>query len=313
LIASGEYPMLIDLETLLHPRPHAAQRSPVAGVSAADDPALARSVLRTGMLPYAESFFGYRLPEDISGLGGNARHAGTLHSSEPGTNGAGLSESLAPVSGANLPTQDGRPLRPEDHENELIAGFAQMYFFLQTKRELLLARDGPLQWFADRQVRFLFRDTRTYALLFQRLWHPQYLRDGADWSVEMAALYRAAALPHKTHLRALIATETAALENLDVPVFTVSSSDDCLTLEDGQRVEGLFEAPSHDLVRCRIRSMCKEDLDRQIDCIRASLQESRLGQSGATQPAPAVAFRASPSGTTGAPNIPPGAYRDAWS
>jgi lantibiotic modifying enzyme len=313
LIACGEHPILIDLETLLHPRPVAQESASTAHSSAIDGQDLEHSVLRTGMLPFSESFFDYHLPEDISGLGGSAA-AGSSHCADDrpaGEPGAQVrSESAVPSREPNLPIHDGRALRAEDHEDDLVAGFAGMCDFLQARRQRLLADDGPLRWLADCPARFLFRDTRTYALLFERLWHPPYLRDGVDWSIETAVLYRAAAgLGEKPRFWPLIAAEIVALQRLDVPLFTVSSTSDVVTMGGGEMVEGLFEAPSLHLVRRRIERLCKEDLDQQVSWIRRSLYRARLR--GAVRPAPVQRALDGPAhADTASSSLPKGGHRD---
>jgi lantibiotic modifying enzyme len=160
-----------------------------------------------------------------------------------------------------------------------------MYWFLDEHRERLLADDGPLPWLAAAEARFLFRDTRTYALLCERLWHPPYLRDGADWSIEMAVLYRAAArLRDRPSYWPLVRIEMAALQQVDVPVFSVSPAAAVVRTQVGDTVGDLFEASSLSLVRRRIAGLCKDDMERQVDFIRRSLSRARSG-GGAGPPA----------------------------
>jgi type 2 lantibiotic biosynthesis protein LanM len=282
LIACGEHPVLIDLETLLHPRPAQPIGAADSAPTKIENQALEHSVLRTGMLPYSESFFDYHLPEDISGLGGSAA-SGAAYFADSGHD--AHAESIGPTRGANLPFRDARVLRPEDHEEPLVAGFSRMYWFLDEHRERLLADDGPLPWLAAAEARFLFRDTRTYALLCERLWHPPYLRDGADWSIEMAVLYRAAArLRDRPSYWPLVRIEMAALQQVDVPVFTVSPAAAVVRTQVGDTVGDLFEASSLSLVRRRIAGLCKDDMERQVDFIRRSLSRARSG-GGAGPPA----------------------------
>jgi type 2 lantibiotic biosynthesis protein LanM len=274
LIASGDNPILIDLETLLHPRP----RADVLPVRP-EQKDLTRSVLRIGMLPYSESFFDYHLPHDISGLGGTA---GFQHASSIADINVCASDSMALRHDANLPFHDGKTLRPEEYEEELIAGFTRMYCFLRDIRGRLTSEHGPLRWLRDQSVRYLFRDTRTYGLLLERLWHPRYLRDGADWAIEMAVLYRSSSqLDMQPDYWPLVGAEIAALQRLDIPLFTASSSANMLSVEGGQQIQGFFEGPSLDLVRRQIELLCEVDMNHQIVLIRLSLARCRLARSEA--------------------------------
>jgi lantibiotic modifying enzyme len=151
-----------------------------------------------------------------------------------------------------------------------------MYGFLCEHREGLLADDGPMLWLAAGEARFLFRDTRTYALLFERLWHPPYLRDGVDWSIEMAVLYRAAArLSKRPSYWPLVRTEMAAMQQLDVPLFTVPPAAAVVRTQAGDTVADMFEASSLHCVRRRIAGLCRDDMEKQFDFIRQSLSRAR--------------------------------------
>ena len=167
LIAAGEDPVLVDCETLLDPRPRAADQHADGAWQRAKLGRLMRdSVLATGLLPSlgeeAERTFSipglcrYHCPahphthEPVDGistrigwLSGQSRHRGGR-------------STTCPMRMAFPPTWWHTSSRWS-------AGFSAMYRFLMAQRPALLAADGPLTAFRGRFVRFLFRMSRLYA------------------------------------------------------------------------------------------------------------------------------------------------------
>jgi lantibiotic modifying enzyme len=66
------------------------------------------------------------------------------------------------------------------HSHVLIQGFRDMYKFLMSHREHLLAADGPLSVFKRLPSRFLFRATSIYGQLLENSYRPDLLRDDVE-------------------------------------------------------------------------------------------------------------------------------------
>ncbi|MCH0541720.1 type 2 lantipeptide synthetase LanM family protein, partial [Streptomyces sp. MUM 203J] len=177
LIAVGDDPVLVDVETLFHP--------PLPG-AAADDPAaraLHDSVHRVGLLP--QLLVGDEEALDMSAVGGGREAVSPVVRADwadagtdrmrlvrrPGT----LGES------ANRPRlEDGRPVDPGAHVEALCAGFRAGYTALVRAREELLRPDGPLRAFADDEVRVVARPTWVYSTLLDESTHPALMKDAAE-------------------------------------------------------------------------------------------------------------------------------------
>src|SRR5207249_4187389 len=81
---------------------------------------------------------------------------------------------------SNLPSLNGTAVRVLDHADEVDTGFTAMYRLLLRHRTELLAPDGPLECFAQDEVRVIMRSTSTYARLLQESFHPGMLRDASE-------------------------------------------------------------------------------------------------------------------------------------
>jgi type 2 lantibiotic biosynthesis protein LanM len=285
LIADGEHPLLIDLETLLQPRPADEERQKYGGAFAPVGQQLAHSVLQSDLLPYWQlrSVRGQQVAFDISGLAGVGEQP--LLRSAPAwefVNTDHMTLRRRPVEtpgSLNLPVRAGKQLRPCDYADEMIAGFRQMYGLLLTYRPALLAPDGPLSHFARQQVRFIFRGTRVYSALEQKLLAPQHLRDGVDRSIQLEHLARALLdLSNPTPDQAkppnwwpIYAAEREALEQADIPYFTATTWSDSLNLASGEKVAHCFQGPSFQQVLTRVDDLCEEDLELQVSFIDGAL------------------------------------------
>ncbi|TMC15526.1 MAG: type 2 lantipeptide synthetase LanM [Chloroflexi bacterium] len=283
LIASGEQPVLVDLETLMHHRPRLEDEGEGARAQVLATEQMAHSVLRTGLLPSWQIHNDARVAYDVSGLGGGGEQERTV--SVPRwehINTDRMTLEYGPVklgAQANRPMLDGTFLPLEEHTAEVVAGFQQMYRFLLDQREALLAAESPLYEFARKPVRFVYRTTRVYFSLAQKLLHPGYLRNGADRSMQLELLGRAV-VPLEGPLRdngersrwwSVFAAERQAMEQADIPFFTARTSSRDLIVGNGREIEACFQEPSFERVVAKLQALGDEDLERQVAFIQGSV------------------------------------------
>jgi type 2 lantibiotic biosynthesis protein LanM len=205
IIACGEHPVLIDLETLMHPWVREVEEieGNNTGVKFLANQQIWDSVLRTALLPHWQ-FIYQGQPYDASGLGGvspkkqsdqqheegNITNNKTEHqkASLPNNNLKYKIQSSKP----NLPFPDQTKSALEDYYQDIIDGFQQMYMygFLMNHQQELLALDSPLTAFSGQPVRFVFRNTSTYLSLLQHTLNPKFLEDGRDRSIQLDILSR---------------------------------------------------------------------------------------------------------------------------
>ncbi|WP_414581495.1 type 2 lanthipeptide synthetase LanM family protein [Scytonema sp. PCC 10023] len=276
LIASGEHPVLVDLETLL--QPVAQDIDPkieeVGGARYQANQQFLDSVLRTGLLPRWEFGLGGKA-EDISGLGGVGEQEIPVKSQNwqnINTDAMALEYEFGMMpSQANTPFLYGITLSPNDYVNEIVDGFRQMYQFFSERREALLGTNSPLAVLAHQRVRFLFRPSQVYADVLDKALNPKFLRYGVDRSSQLDVLSRAfLKADTKPLIWSLLSAELQALEQMDIPYFVADSSSNALTINPDLIIEGYFKEPSYDQVISRIRQLNDADLAQQIAMIRGS-------------------------------------------
>lgn len=286
LIAVGEHPVLVDIETLFHP-------APTAVGTTGSDPAhqtIRNSVSRTALLPLL-IVGATGSVADVSGLGGDAEATAVRAEwADVGLDSMHLLRRPAPVpSGNNRPTLDGVAIEPRDHETAILIGFRDAYQAIAWNRSELLGPDGLLARCATDQVRFVPRSTSVYVGLLDEATHPNALRAADGRSQLLDLLWDAGPWLHS-----LVPHELADLWAGDVPLFTFLPGSRDVWASDGTRVPGVLADEGLAKVEQKIASLSDVDQHRQRWLISATL---------ATRPEPIV-HRATATrprlGTTGA-------------
>lgn len=278
VIASGAYPVLVDLEALFHPAfsPEQGERVPAARAASVR---MMRSVVRTGLLPWRVA----RSPEH-GGLevGGLADVAGQLSPEaiamwrETGTDRLTLARERRPVPGAdNVPVLSGAKVSALDFGDRLVAGFDQMYQLLTARKDEVLAKGGPLAAFRDDENRLILRATRTYAILLAESKHPNLLRDALERELHFDRLW-AACRPDGFWARVVLA-ELEDLRSGDVPLFTARPGSRSIFTASGREIpDALSEPPISESER-RLAKLSEEDRAWQSQIIVTSLATLRRG------------------------------------
>jgi type 2 lantibiotic biosynthesis protein LanM len=294
IIASGEYPMLIDTETLMHHRARAIVPHDENAQTEAFEQ-VGHSVLRTGLLPRWELSADERTAYNISGLGEADEQMLAMRTPEwARVNTDRMAVESAPVRlpvRGNVPRLGDAPLSLQEHSPQVVDGFRRMYRFLLDHRDALLGSD-PLHELAHEQVRFVFRATRVYGLLLRNLQNRLYLRDGVDQSIQLEQLGRAQVPPRdavdepdeKPLFWPVFAAERRAMEESDIPFFTARASDDALIVSPGEEIEGCLQEPSFDLVLSVLEGLGDDDLEKQVAFIEGSMYAHLARETRASRP-----------------------------
>jgi type 2 lantibiotic biosynthesis protein LanM len=268
VIAAGEHPVLIDLETLFHQRPPERHQDAVytAGTTMTD------SVLGVGLLPHRSWMTESSDGIDLSGLGtadGQASPFAVPQFEDVGTD--QMRWTRKPMTyGANdnRPTLDGTAIGVRDFTQSVEAGFSNTYRLLLRRRADLLAVDGPLARFAGDDLRIVLRPTQTYAVLLREGFHPDMLRDALERDRLFDHLW--IHVEHRPHLSKVIAAEVDDLENGDIPIFGTRPDSRDLWTSTGEPIKDFFDDIGIEVVRRRLSQFGADDLERQLWFIRAS-------------------------------------------
>ncbi|MDF5712055.1 MAG: type 2 lanthipeptide synthetase LanM family protein [Nostoc sp. S4] len=270
LIACGENPVLVDLESLFHPR---LSRNYLEESIKIATEYLTDSVLRVGLLPqrlWANSEFE---GVDISGIGGEASQV--LPKPTRTWEGIATDEMRLTTEESQLEGDQNQPRLNDvtvnilNYVEDITNGFSNIYQLLLKHKDELLTANRLLTQFAEDEVRVVLRPTRTYALLLQESYHPDVLRNALDRDRHFDRLWMA--VKHQPYLIEAIAAEQVALWRGDIPIFTTRPTSRDLVACNGQCITNFFALSGMELVQNRLQKLDEQDLQRQLWIIRASL------------------------------------------
>jgi type 2 lantibiotic biosynthesis protein LanM len=286
LIAAGDHPVPIDLETILQAEAEERKSAePEAQAFESATEIIDDSVTTVGLLPaYAKS------PEnEVFAVGG------TVSDLTAGT-GIGWSDintdTMRPFRTkkiedalSNLPHVDGRYAKLGDHIDDFIAGFAEYAEFL-----LRVTRDAQRGWlfeyFAGLTVRKVVRPTRFYCMLLRRLKAHHTMGDGVAWSAQADFLARLADWDNESDpFWPLQRAERTALIGLNVPYFAAPC--DGQELHDATGISMRTRA-APGLMRAheRVRKLNDQDIAWQVEVIRNTAWSAAMAAGGVSEARP---------------------------
>ncbi|HEX6095085.1 MAG TPA: type 2 lanthipeptide synthetase LanM family protein [Thermoanaerobaculia bacterium] len=281
LLAAGEHPMVVDLETLFQPWLNVPDLQDVAGARGAP---LRATVLRTNLLPERSSWGDKNAAGvDISGFTaqeGQLMPRPMLAATDGGrdTMRMALQQMRIPA-GESRARVTGRELSVTEFAQPLEAGFRRLYALLAANADAFVEQ---LDAFAGRETRLLFRNTMQYSTVLLESFHPHALGN----ALERDRLYDSLWLFHalRPFLRSIAEWERADLHNGDIPLFvTRADSRDALHWR-GERLTGFFADSGIERARRRVRELSPADCERQVAVIRDSFDALRITEQPAARP-----------------------------
>lgn len=288
IIAHGDQPVLIDLETFFRPR------TPILGTETNEDNET--SVLRTGLLPH-HIIVGEGGGGDISGLSdaeGQEAPVERLVLEQDESGAFVFKRARGQLLGAqNVPMlADRKVVLAADHGKMIKEGFTQAYRHLAANK---LELSKALQAFANDEIRVIFRGTIFYTHLLDESRHPALLLSEDNIAGHFATIkesskdYAVGAL--------LVEHEIPSLQRRDVPLFTCLVGGTDLIVDDERRLPGFFVLSGLDAVRQQLAALSERDLHRQLWIIDKALKLAGTASKG--PPAAPREPRASAGGSTG--------------
>jgi type 2 lantibiotic biosynthesis protein LanM len=223
IIAAGDHPVPIDLETILQPT--AEEYKTHEPESEAFDAAMdivANSVMTVGLLPA----YGRSVDNNVFAMGGMTADWGArtvIAWNDINTDAMRPAKVKEPgTTNTNLPHIGGRHAKFADHIGDFVAGFEDYAHFL--KDRIAAGADDLFAGFAGLPVRKVVHPTRFYYMLLQRLRNHAPMDDGASWSAQADFVARLSSWDKESEpLWPLLHAERTALLSLNVPHFVTPS------------------------------------------------------------------------------------------
>src|SRR5215471_813168 len=270
MIAAGEYPVPIDLETTLQSTVDESQTAePEAQAFDLATEKLANSVMMVGLLPA----YGRSADNNVFAIGGmTADWNAKIRIKWDNIN----TDEMRPTrskevtnTNPNLPFVDGHYVKLADHTDDLVSGFRDYIDFLL--RHIRPSEAESLyKDFAGLPVRKVIRATRFYSMLLQRLKNSRSMGDGILWSAQADFMARLAEWDKdKDDFWPLQRAERSALLTLNVPHFVSPSDENEIHDASGFSVR-VAASPGLNRARERIQAFDEKEIDWQTEVIRES-------------------------------------------
>jgi type 2 lantibiotic biosynthesis protein LanM len=263
IIAAGEHPVVVDLETLLTGSTQGGGR---------------RSLLDIGLLPrWQVAPDGHRF--DMSGLAADeTSDAGIERRAwrRLNTDQMYLSDSAqVGASMAHRPWFADRAPDVVEHLPDFVAGFGEMYAHLRRRRDELLGNSMIMSMFDGLELRVLLRGTTTYTGLQLRLLHPEFMAGGIERSIELEWLARPLTGPQafKDGRLRIYAHELAAMEMLDVPHFTNRLAAEIAAASDDPDLAFLRGPRDGSVLRERLENLAPRACARHVRTIEKAIRD----------------------------------------
>ena len=258
LVASGEYPIIIDLETILDNRRKSNNDSAKEEINNI----LHDSVLYSGLLPHFR-FSNIGKGIDMSAIKGKPNEEYPIKIPK-----------LKDLFTSNMRFEYENPLTSQNYNlieyrgasvnayhflDDINNGFRDAYEYVLNNKELFLKYSDE---FENLQVRHLVQDTQRYSMLLHTSFHPDFMQNGRDRQLFLCTLFQ-----NYRELQGssqVVKYEIQDMLNMDIPYFYLNTSETELYSSNGDKIENYFSHTSMDHFKCKICKLSEEDLKTQL-------------------------------------------------
>lgn len=260
IIANGEYPVIVDGETMLQNSIKVSNNNTV--LNKFRNEFYMETILATAMLPNTAKI---DRDLDLSALAGDEQKSNKkyLMPVNIGTSDFHYEKTEYIMSGSNnIPMVNENKVNYKNYIYCIINGFNKMIDFIYTKKSFLVSEISPLKHFADKKIRFLTKSTQKYNELLMFLTHPtccsqMYMRE--------RTLQNIWAYPH--YNKEIIKSEYNDMLFNDIPIFYSETSSKSLYDSYGNEYKNYFEKTGYNIVLDRIKNLNKNVINRQLDVL----------------------------------------------
>lgn len=269
IIANVEYPMIIDLETLLHTEIVVSHNMEKL-LSTRMSQEINNSVNSVAILPTYIIGKDRMDAIDIGGVGFTKPQKTPFKNlviKNYGTDEVRLEYDYGMIyPGYNNPSVKGEDIDIKKFDYEIQFGFFVLYKWIMEHKEVFI--DKVVDVAADKMVRNVLKPTNVYSRILNISYHPDLLHNSYD-RLAFLCLVR---YQQKTVTEKDIFTLQEEVQNLydgDIPFFNMLTNDVKILSKNSYK-EDYFETTILDQVKKKIQNLSEEDMNRQLAFIESS-------------------------------------------
>ncbi|WP_370695799.1 type 2 lanthipeptide synthetase LanM family protein (plasmid) [Priestia megaterium] len=269
IISHGQFPVLIDLESLFHhtisPN-HSLTESPVINKALR---LINDSVLSTGLIPNRASKVDNEGKFDPSGIGDTANEQLLPFNVEVVTNEFTDRMKIEKkkgtlIPGLNNPRINGESINIGDYLDEITTGFSLTYSIFSTNKSEL---KSLINKFKNKEIRKIFRDTMKYSKLLNLSYHPDFLRNQIDREILINRLRVKEGEP----IENAVSFEIKDMLDGDIPYFSSETNGTSIKSSDEQTLDDFYYKDGLSLSLEKIDRLDSYDLQNQLNIIEATI------------------------------------------
>ena len=268
VIASGQYPVIIDAETILDNTRYLSKQNARLVISQY----IHESVLYAGLLPY------YRFARK-----GKPVNMGAINGTEgeeypilvPVIKEAGTSNMhyayVHPVTHANnnLVKKKGVFIKPDLYAEQICEGFEDAYKFVMKSKKHFIKLSSI---FDEIVVRHLVQDTQRYSMILHTSYHPYFMQNGRDRNLFLGQMFKS--YKQVQGDEKIVAAEIFEMLRGDIPYFSLNTSKKTLYGDNGDiEIQEYFTETSVEHLRKKLEKMSNREMEEQKRFIRISLTD----------------------------------------
>lgn len=266
IIAKGNQPMLIDMETLIHVDEIERVRD-WDSVEEKIGEYIQHSVYSTALLPTVLTNYNTEDCMEVGGIGSARKRISPfrtqiLENIDSDKVSIGYEYKEVPLN-QNFPILNGEKIGAGGYFTQVKDGFIRLYQWILGNKEQYIEKIREL--FQDAECRVIYKGTNNYTQLLNTSYHPSLLHNEVDRQVYF---HRIGLLFNKDeNLSNLFQDEIKAMINGDVPVYFMDAQGKSVRNNEGIEVYTGYKKSPLDKVVDKIRSMSNLDLKRQVSMI----------------------------------------------
>ena len=268
MVACGEYPVLIDYETLIQLPPE----QKAAGIKETNI-FIGMSVLPIGILP----FYGARnknFNADFSGLCGGGKQMMDLQIpviSNPDKSTMCISYKYGETQEKNNRVRwNGKLVNPGDYLEDIYSGFESGYLYIYEHKAQVCQLALTMRQSLFRQ---LFRNTQEYHMILDLSYHPQFMKQK---EMRRAFLENALSIPEFKDKYWIVEQEVEDMMKGDIPYFQFHMASGNILNSHGERLQTFFKRTGMAFIEGQIKERTLEDLRVQKQLMEVSLNYSNV-------------------------------------
>ena len=271
IIAYGEYPVLIDLETFIQ-QPNTFSDEKINQKLKYEFDSVKRTLLLESRLRGDERGEGV----DISAINGEGYVLDDiLIPVDMFTDMARYEKQKIRVNGAkNLPFSDKHSKNIKKYVNDILRGFKNIYeIFLESRDKGIL--EDIINQFSDIPVRHLIRNTDQYDTILRHSMHPDHLQDMLDREKILENMWS-----NSSYDGNVVISEINGMRRNDIPFFYRYTTSKDLFNDMNCKLENYFLNDSYTELKTHIAGLCEKNKQRQESFIHLALDYRDLISSG---------------------------------